>query len=457
MATLSLGDNDDAPDLLCDNCEEPEKPVEKRCKDCLQFLCGPCAEFHRISCDTKDHVLQSKDELKNNEPAENARPLKCSKHHELIKFYCNTCQKTICMSCSVLEHKPHNVVSLDDSASDAKEEVENLLKKVNKRVETISTGIDVAVAKSQDITSREESCKTQIEKFFTQLHEEIDAEKQNLLAITASTTERQKSEVEGPKKVLDLALSTCQNGVNFAKHTLENGNDVQLLNIKPTITQYLVNLKSVEDDITPKVGNPVRFLKRESPIQFCKQLIRDICSVEEVAVCPAKCEAKFLDPTLKVGKKSVIVVTCKDKEGRIISSGCGKDQIEVTFNGVQQQNAKISEKQDGTHEIPFVINKLGTLQFEAKINGLVAPGCSLEAEVKWELSDVHGSGYLRKNGQMVNCMSGEGDVGKYCFRLGDTSMTTGIVKYLKDCLYISFIIPKGWRGAVAAAARTGAD
>ena len=457
MATLSLGDNDDAPDLLCDNCEEPEKPVEKRCKDCLQFLCGPCAEFHRISCDTKDHVLQSKDELKNNEPAENARPLKCSKHHELVKFYCNTCQKTICMSCSVLEHKPHNVVSLDDSASDAKEEVENLLKKVNKRVETISTGIDVAVAKSQDITSREESCKTQIEKFFTQLHEEIDAEKQNLLAITASTTERQKSEVEGPKKVLDLALSTCQNGVNFAKHTLENGNDVQLLNIKPTITQYLVNLKSVEDDITPKVGNPVRFLKRESPIQFCKQLIRDICSVEEVAVCPAKCEAKFLDPTLKVGKKSVIVVTCKDKEGRIISSGCGKDQIEVTFNGVQQQNAKISEKQDGTHEIPFIINRLGTLQFEAKINGLVAPACSLDAEVKWELSDVHGNGYLRKNGQMVNCMSGEGDVGKYCFRLGDTSMTTGIVKYLKDCLYISFIIPKGWRGAVAAAARTGAD
>ncbi|CAB4044670.1 Hypothetical predicted protein [Paramuricea clavata] len=360
------------------------------------------------------------------------------------------------MSCSVLEHKPHNVVSLEESASDAKEEVENLLKKVNKRVETISVGIDVAVAKSQDITSREESCKTQIETFFTQLHEEIDAEKQNMLAITASTTERQKSEVEEPKKVLDLALSTCQNGMNFAKRTLENGNDVQLLNIKPTITQYLVNLKSVQDEITPKAGNPVRFLKKESPIQFCKQSIRDICSVEEVAVCPAKCEAKFLDSTLKVGKRSAIVITCKDKEGRIISSGCGKDRIEVTFNGVQQQNAKILEKQDGTHEIPFVINKLGlgTLQFEAKINGVVAPGCSLEAEVKWQLSDDHGSGYLRKNEQMVNCMSGEGDVGKYCFRLGDTPMTSGIVKYLKDCLYVSFMIPKSWRGAVAAAART---
>jgi hypothetical protein len=58
----------------------------------------------------------------------------------------------------VLEHKSHNVVSLYDSASDAKEEVEKLLKKVNERVDTISAGIGVAVAKSQDITSREESC-----------------------------------------------------------------------------------------------------------------------------------------------------------------------------------------------------------------------------------------------------------------------------------------------------------
>jgi hypothetical protein len=216
-------------------------------------------------------------------------------------------------------------------------------------------------------------------------------------------------------------------GANFAKRTLENGNDVQLLNIKPTITQYLVNLKTMEDEITPKVGNPVRFLKSESPIQFCKQLIRDICSVEEVDVCPAKCEAKFLDPTLKVGKKSVIVVTCKEKEGRIISSGCGKDRIDVSFAGVQLQDVEISEKQDGTHEISFVVDELGTLQFEAKINGLAAPGCSLEAEVKWELSAVHGSGYLRMNRQMVNCMSGEGDVGKYCFRLGDTPMMSGIL------------------------------
>jgi hypothetical protein len=347
------------------------------------------------------------------------------------------------MSCTVLEHKPHKVVSLEESALDAKKEVESLLEKVNERVETISAEIEVAVAQSQDITAREEACKSQIEAFFAQLQAKIDAEKQKMLAKTASEAEYQKNQVKAPKKVLDLALSMCQNGMNFAKCTLENGNDVQLLNIKATITQYLVNLKNMEDGVIPNVGNPVRFLKSESSIRFCLQLIRDICSVEEVAVCPAKCEAKFLDPTLKVGKKSVIVVTCKDKDGWIINSGCGKDQIQPTFTGVQPQDTEISENQDGTHEISFVVNELGTLQFEAKINGLVAPACSLEAVVKWELSAVHGSGNLRMKGQMVNCMSGEGDVGKYCFRLGDTPMTSGIVENLtiKITLILSRPVP----------------
>jgi hypothetical protein len=53
----------------------------------------------------------------------------------------------------VLEHKQHNVVSLDKSALDAKEEVENLLKKVNDRMETISAGIQLVEAKSRDITA----------------------------------------------------------------------------------------------------------------------------------------------------------------------------------------------------------------------------------------------------------------------------------------------------------------
>ena len=418
-----------APVLLCDNCQEEDETVEMRCKDCMQFLCSPCAEFHQRSLDTKNHVLLSKDELKSNGPAENANPIKCSEHNELIKFYCDSCQKTICMSCSILDHKQHNMMSVKKSALEAKREVENLVEDVKKRIETISVGITAATTTSEDITAREGSCKSQIETFFTQLYAEIDAQKKSMLAVAASTAEKQRKEVEAMKNVLKLGLSTCQNGVKFAKNTLENGDDVQFLNLKSTLTGHLGNLINVQDTITPNVRNPARFLKSESLDHLCQQLITGTCCVEEVAVCPEKCQAKLSDPIVKVGQDSMINILCKDKEGRMISSGVGKDLIEPTFTGVQVQNVKVTENDAGSHVVSFIPNELGTVQFEAKINGCKSPGCSLNVDVQWELSDVHGNGYLRADKQThLYSMSGEGDVGTYSFRLGDTPMSSGIVK-----------------------------
>ena len=430
LATLSLADNSDAPPLLCDNCEQADQSVEKRCTDCQHFLCSLCAESHQRSCETRNHVLLSRDELRDNRPAENAKAIKCIEHKdELIKFYCDSCKKTICMSCTVLGHKSHQVLALEESASKAKQEVQSLVAKVEGRVKTVSEGIDCAVSKRQDICDREEACKSQIETFFTQLHQEIDAEKNKMLAISTNDTEFQKHKIDASKKVLDLALSTCQNGVNFAKHSLRNGNDVQLLDIKPTITLYLGNLINVQDEVTPDVGNPVRLLKCETSSDLWRQVTANLCSVEEVAVCPEKCEAKILDPMLKVGKKSAILVTLKDKDGRIISSGSGKDVIDPVFTDGTLKDVNVLENQDGTHTISFVVNELGTLQFKAKINGCVAAGCSLKLEVMWELSNIHGCGYLRMDELMVNCLSGQGDAGNYSFRLGDTAMTTGVHRW----------------------------
>ena len=425
-----MRDDIEGPVLLCDNCQKEGETVEKRCKDCRQFLCSPCVEFHQRSIDTKYHVLLSKDELKSNKPVENSSLIKCSEHNDSISIlYCESCQKTICTRCSIHDHKQHNVVAAEKRASEAKQEVKNLVESVQRRIETISAGIEAASTTSEDIKARKNACKNQIETFFTQLYAEIDAQKKRMLAVAEDAAEYQTNEVETVKGMLELKLSTCQNGVDFAKHTLKNADDVQFLNLESTITCKLANLTNVQDKIIPNIGNPVRFLKSESLDQLCQQLVTGTCSVEEVAVCPEKCQAKLADPVVKVGKKSMINISCKDNEGQIISSGVGRDLVEPTFTGVLVQNVEVTENDDGKHVVSFVPNELGTIQFEAKINGRVSPDCSLRADVQWELSDVHGNGYLRADRQThLYIMSGEGNVGTYSFRLGDTPMSSGIVK-----------------------------
>ena len=155
------------------------------------------------------------------------------------------------------------------------------------------------------------------------------------------------------------------------------------------------------------------------------KVITESCCVEEVATCPENCTAnlKELGSFLQVGEKSVVKVLCKDKDSRSIKSGGGRDQIESFFHGVEVSNVKLTENEDGSHDVTFVVNELGTLYFVATINGNLAPGCSLKEDVKWKISDAHGCGWIVSGGYR---MSGEGDVGKYCYRLGNSAMVSGI-------------------------------
>ena len=333
------------------------------------------------------------------------------------------------MSCSILDHKQHKLVSVEESASDAKNEVQNLVEDVKKRMETISAGIEAATTTSEDITVRQEACKSQIEMFFTQLHGEIDAQKNCVLAMAKSATDYQKTQVEALNNKLELSQSICQSGVTFATHTLEDGDDYQLLKLKPHVALQLDSLKHGEDKTSPDIGSPVRFLRDDCLAKLLQEVVTEVCSAEEVTVCPEKCQAKLLDLMVKVNKKSSIIILCKDKEDRMISSGVGRDLIEPIFTGLLVKKWNVTESKDGSHMISFVASELGTLQFDAKINGYLSPGCSLKIDVQWELSDVHGNGYLRADKHTrLYSMPGEGDVGTYSFRLGDTPMSSGIVK-----------------------------
>ena len=428
MATLALRDDTESTAISCDNCDEVGS-VETRCRDCLTFLCHPCTEFHKRSCDTKAHVLLSKDELKSNKPSDNAKVMKCKQHTEkVVELYCKTCQMTICVVCSVLDHKQHDFSSLKESTGEAKDEVNNLLKEVKTRGDSLSKGLANVKETTEDINARRQKSIGEINKVFTEIEREIETKKQNLIKTTNSLANSQENQLQSIYKTLEVAQSTCNDGIIFAEQALKNGNDVQILEMKQTITQRLGNLKDVQDDVNPSVGNPIRFLNDLSLMDIGK-VITESCCVEEVATCPENCTAnlKELGSFLQVGEKSVVNILCKDKDGRSIKSGGGRDRVEAFFHGVEVSDVKVNKNEDGSHDVAFVVNELGTLYFEATINGSLAPGCSLKEDVKWKISDAHGCGMIVIGENCVGYrMIGEGDVGKYCYRLGNSAMVSGI-------------------------------
>ena len=133
------------------------------------------------------------------------------------------------MVCNALNHKQHENSSLEGSASEAKDEVNDLLKEVKTRGDRLSKGLANVKEKTEDINARRQTTIGEINKVFTEIEQEIETKKQNLIKTTNSLTNSQESQLQFIYKTLEVAQSTCNDGINFAEQALKNGNDVQIL------------------------------------------------------------------------------------------------------------------------------------------------------------------------------------------------------------------------------------
>ena len=135
------------------------------------------------------------------------------------------------------------------------------------------------------------------------------------------------------------------------------------------------------------------------------------------------CESlsKGNETVLDVGKKSFITLICNDRDNRRMTHG--GQVIKPSFSGLGVSDVAVTDNNDGSYTISFCPVQGGMLQFEVSINEIPAPNCSLTKEVKWVISDVHGSGEITDGGKT---MKGVGSGGQYCFRVGGRYFESGV-------------------------------
>jgi len=54
----------------------------------------------------------------------------CKRHNDEVRFYCEQCVICICRDCAILDHRDHNIVSLDKGLKKKKFEIENKMQEV---------------------------------------------------------------------------------------------------------------------------------------------------------------------------------------------------------------------------------------------------------------------------------------------------------------------------------------
>ncbi|XP_046575794.1 E3 ubiquitin-protein ligase TRIM33-like [Haliotis rubra] len=192
-------------------------PAMSKCDDCVAFLCQECLNAHKRVKTLRDHHTVSFQEMKEGPSKNFHRVHKCAQHHLPLQFYCNTCDKIVCVSCTVVEHKEgkgHNVVPVDDAHQERAKSIEDTLAKLDqkseklleaekdlqKRYSGIEESTKVAVV---DINTAFDKLMDKIQQRRAIMLSEVEEKSSNLLKLT-------QEELDSTRTILTKVTSSTE-------------------------------------------------------------------------------------------------------------------------------------------------------------------------------------------------------------------------------------------------------
>ncbi|XP_062420248.1 E3 ubiquitin-protein ligase TRIM39-like [Pungitius pungitius] len=186
-------------EVPCDVCTGTKVKALKSCLVCLFSYCETHLEPHLTMSGLKRHQLM--------DPVENLEGRMCTKHDKPLELFCKSDQTCVCMLCTVLDHKMHDVVPLKEEYEEKKvelkkteAEIQQMIQKRRLRIQEIKHSVDL----SEEDAGRE---KAEGVQFFTDLMESVGRGLKELLKTIEEKQETTKKQAEAFIRELDQEIS----------------------------------------------------------------------------------------------------------------------------------------------------------------------------------------------------------------------------------------------------------
>ncbi|XP_062420442.1 E3 ubiquitin-protein ligase TRIM39-like isoform X2 [Pungitius pungitius] len=186
-------------EVPCDVCTGTKVKALKSCLVCLASYCETHLEPHLTASRLKRHQLM--------DPVENLEGRMCTKHDKPLELFCKSDQTCVCMLCTVLDHKNHEYVPLEEEYEEKKvqlkkteTEIQQIIQKRRLKIQEIKHSMDL----SEEDAGREKAEGVQV---FTDLMESVGRGLKELLKTIEEKQETTKKQAEAFIRELDQEIS----------------------------------------------------------------------------------------------------------------------------------------------------------------------------------------------------------------------------------------------------------
>ncbi|XP_074619139.1 uncharacterized protein LOC141877981 [Acropora palmata] len=236
-----IGDEDSPHCGICDE----KKALKFYCVQCNAFLCEECAGVHEKGKVFKGHNIKEISNFNSNDVQKYVRRANvCQKHDDEVRYYCEKCNICICRDCALLEHREHNIISLDRGLDLKKSDITKRIQEVEdvgRRLQVQKENLEI------EKTRFDSSVDQSTLKIHRVVEHRINVIRRHEEAMTKELLKRKESfENEFSAKITDVneKLTDIKSSLEFGRDILERNNLPEILNVEETLGRRFEDFSS---------------------------------------------------------------------------------------------------------------------------------------------------------------------------------------------------------------------
>ncbi len=147
------------------------------CVECKIELCEDCSTAHTAAKVTQEHT-----QLPLSQGALTARENYCRVHRgETIKYYCETCNSPICLPCTFLDHRGHQIEEIKNVRSTFSQDMSGLVVQSKDSIMLLGQTKTNLVELENELFIRKEAVKTDIRRSVQQIYRTLNEQEAKLM------------------------------------------------------------------------------------------------------------------------------------------------------------------------------------------------------------------------------------------------------------------------------------
>ncbi|XP_041847663.1 tripartite motif-containing protein 16-like [Melanotaenia boesemani] len=230
-------------DVACDFCSGRKLKAIKSCLVCLASYCEKHLQPHYESPTFKKHKLV--------EPSKNLQENICSRHNEVMKMFCRTDQKCICLVCVMHEHKGHDTVSAAAERTERQRELEVSRQEIQQRIQDREKDVKLFQQEVEAINHSADKTVEDSEKIFTQLIRLIQKRSSDVKQQIRSQQETEVSGVKELQEKLEQEITELKRKDAELKQLSHTEDHIQFLHNYPSLSALSESTHSSSINIRP--------------------------------------------------------------------------------------------------------------------------------------------------------------------------------------------------------------